>query len=146
MDAFLLFLPTLNAFWNATCATCLVAGFWAIRRGKKQLHMRCMLAALAASTLFLAGYLTRVALAGTHRFPADGLLKHAYLALLVSHMILAVVLLPMVARSLFLATRQRFPEHKRMARWTWPTWIYVSVTGVVVYVMLYHVAPSLSGG
>jgi putative membrane protein len=136
-------LPSLNACLNATSAGCLLAGFWAIRRGDKARHMRLMLGALASSSLFLVGYVTRMLLTGTHRFPGTGPLKGAYLALLFSHMLLAIVLLPMLGRALFLAYKQRFGEHRAMARWAWPTWMYVSVTGVVVYWMLYHLAPQL---
>ena len=99
-----------------------------------------MLAACAASTLFLVSYLTRVALTGTHRFPAGGALRAAYLAILGSHTLLAALVLPLVLRALFLALRDRFPAHRRIARATLPVWLYVSVTGVVVYVLLYHVA------
>ena len=137
-------LPSFNACLNATSATCLAAGFWAIRQRRKVLHQRLMLGALASSTVFLVGYVLRLCLTGTHRFPEVGLVKHAYLALLFSHMVLAIVLLPMVLRALYLAYRQRFTEHRKMARWAWPTWMYVSVTGVLVYWMLYHLAPSLA--
>jgi putative membrane protein len=136
-------LPRLNACLNATSALCLLGGFVAIRRGDKRRHMRLMLAALASSSLFLAGYVTRMWLTGTHRFPGAGPLKALYLALLFSHMLLAIVLLPMLGRALFLAWRQRFGEHRAMARWAWPTWMYVSITGVVVYYMLYHLAPEI---
>jgi putative membrane protein len=82
-----------------------------------------------------------MALTGTHRFPGDGALRALYLAVLASHTVLAALAAPLVVRALFLALRERFPEHRRLARWTFPVWAYVSVTGVVVYVLLYHVAP-----
>jgi putative membrane protein len=100
-----------------------------------------MLAAFASSVLFLAGYLTRVALTGTHAFPGGGALRAVYLAVLASHTLLAAAAAPMVLRTLFLALRDRFPDHRRIARFTLPIWMYVSVTGVAVYVMLYHLAP-----
>ena len=144
METLITILPTFNACLNATSALCLLTGFLAIRAKRKVLHQRCMLSALTASTLFLVGYLTRMALTGTHHFGGDSWVRFAYLGLLFSHMILAVALLPMVGRSLFFAANQRFADHRRIARWTFPTWMYVSVTGVVVYFLLYHVAPRLS--
>ena len=143
MEQLIAWLPSINAVLNTSSALCLLGGYLAIKRRRKGLHQRFMLGALASSTLFLVGYLSRMALTGTHRFPAVGVWKVLYLGLLFSHMILAVVLLPMVFRALFLARRERFAEHRRMARWAWPTWMYVSVTGVVVYWMLYHLAPEL---
>ncbi len=133
-------LPTVNAVLNATSAIFLVAGWRAIRTGRRDRHRAMMLAALGSSALFLAGYLTRVAMTGTHRFPGHGALRATYLAVLGSHTVLAVVALPMVLRTLYLALRERFAEHRRLARWTFPIWTYVSVTGVAVYVMLYHLA------
>jgi putative membrane protein len=132
-------LPTVNAALNALAFVLLALGFAAIRRGARERHRRLMLAACATSALFLATYLTRVALTGTHRFPGGGALRAAYLAILGSHTLLAAVALPLVLRTLFLALRDRFPDHRRIARATLPIWLYVSVTGVVVYVLLYHV-------
>jgi putative membrane protein len=100
-----------------------------------------MLAALASSLLFLAGYLTRLALTGTHPFPGTGAFRAFYLALLASHTIFAALAGPMILRTLFLAWRTRFTSHRRLARVTLPVWLYVSVTGVAVYVILYHLAP-----
>lgn len=133
-------LPGVNAALNATSAALLVAGFAAIRRGRPALHRGLMLAACASSLLFLASYLTRMALTGTHRFPGTGALRTAYLAILLSHTVLAALAAPLVLRTLFLAFRARFPAHRRVARATLPIWLYVSVTGVAVYVLLYHVA------
>jgi putative membrane protein len=134
-------LPTANATLNAASAALVVLGFRAIRRGRRDTHRALMLAAVGCSTLFLAGYLTRIALTGTHRFPGAGPLRVAYLAVLASHTLLAVLAAPLVLRTLFLGLRARFPAHRRIARATLPVWLYVSVTGVVVYVMLYHLAP-----
>ena len=133
-------LPSVNATLNATSALLLFLGWRAIRAGRRDLHRTLMLSALGTSALFLVGYLTRVALTGTHRFPGGGLTKGVYLGVLGSHTVLAVLALPMVLRTLYLALRERFDEHRRAARWTLPVWMYVSVTGVVVYVMLYHLA------
>ena len=133
-------LPGVNATLNGLAAALLVAGYVAIRRGARDLHRALMLGACASSTLFLAGYLTRIALTGVHRFPGQGALRVAYLAVLGSHTVLAVAVLPLALRTLFLAWRARFPAHRRLARTTLPVWLYVSVTGVVVYVVLYHLA------
>lgn len=135
-------LPSVNAALNATCAALLFLGWRAVRRGDRELHRKLMLAACASSALFLAGYFTRIALTGLHRFPGTGGLRAAYLALLTSHTLLAALTLPLALRTLQLSLGARFPEHRRIARVTFPIWIYVSVTGVVVYVMLYHLAPS----
>ncbi|HVI93540.1 MAG TPA: DUF420 domain-containing protein [Anaeromyxobacter sp.] len=132
-------LPTVNAALNALAFVLAALGFVAIRRGARERHRRLMLAASATSAVFLASYLTRVALTGTHRFPGGGALRAAYLAVLGSHTLLAAVALPLVLRTLFLALRDRFPDHRRIARATLPIWLYVSVTGVVVYILLYHV-------
>ena len=133
-------LPSLNALLNAASALLLASGFAAIRSGRRRAHRLLMLGACSTSALFLASYLTRIALTGTHRFPAGGWLRATYVAVLGSHSLLAALTLPLVARTLFLSLRRRFAEHRHIARWTLPVWMYVSVTGVVVYVLLYHVA------
>ena len=133
-------LPGVNATFNALSAALVVAGFVAIRRGRREVHRKLMLAAVASSVLFLAGYVTRMALTGVHRFPGQGLLRTTYLAVLGSHTALAVVAAPLVLITLTLALRRRFTTHRRIARATLPIWLYVSVTGVVVYVLLYRVA------
>jgi putative membrane protein len=135
-----------NAGLNATCAILLLLGWRAIRAGRRELHRALMLAACATSALFLASYLTRVALTGTHRFPGDGALRAVYLVVLSSHTVLAALVVPLALRTLFLPLRSRFAEHRRIARITLPVWMYVSVTGVAVYVMLYHLAPRAAGG
>ena len=139
-------LPPWNALLNATSGVLLVAGRVAIARGHRERHRKLMVAAVAVSTLFLASYLTRVALTGTHRFPAEGWPRAAYLIILASHTLLAVAAAPMALRTLFLGLRERFDEHRRLARWTFPIWLYVSVTGVVVYLLLYQVGPALRAG
>ena len=134
-------LPTVNAILNGAAFVLLLLGFVAIRRGDRRRHHALMLSACGASALFLVSYLTRIALTGTHRFPGEGTLRAVYLAVLTSHTILAALAAPLVLRTLFLALRDRVPAHRRIARATLPIWMYVSVTGVVVYVMLYHLAP-----
>jgi uncharacterized membrane protein YozB (DUF420 family) len=137
-------LPPVNASLNATSALLLFLGWRAIRGGQRIRHRNLMLTALATSALFLVGYLTRVALTGTHRFPGEGWLRAGYLLLLGSHTILAAAIVPLIAVTLWLAWKGRFDAHRRVARFTFPAWLYVSVTGVLVYVMLYWVAPKVS--
>jgi putative membrane protein len=130
-----------NAVLNATSALLIFAGWRAIKAGDRTLHPKLMLGACTSSVLFLAGYFTRIALTGTHRFPGEGPLKLAYLAILASHTLLAALAAPLILRTLFLALRARFQDHRRIARATLPVWLYVSVTGVLVYVMLYRLGP-----
>lgn len=132
-------LAALDAILNATSAAALFTGFVAIRRKRVRLHWRAMLTAVAASALFLVSYLTRVGLTGTHRFAGQGAAKVVYLSILFSHMTLAVLVVPLVLRLLYLVMKRRFPDHARLARWTFPIWAYVSVTGLVVYLLLYQV-------
>ena len=128
----------INACFNALSASLLLVGFVAIKRGRRELHRACMLGAVVASALFLAGYLTRAALHGTRRFEGADWARDLYFAILVPHMILAVAVVPLVGFTLYRALRGRFEAHRRLARITYPIWLYVSVTGVVVYGMLYH--------
>ncbi len=137
--------PAINAVLNGTSALCLITGYAAIRRGKRELHRKLMVAAFVASTVFLLSYLARFYMSGTHRYPGDGIDKVIYLVVLFSHMILAAVVVPLVLRALYLAWHERFEEHRKIARYTWPIWIYVSVTGVVVYLMLYPIANAVYG-
>ncbi|MBI4178139.1 DUF420 domain-containing protein [bacterium] len=130
-------LPHFNASMNATSAVCVLIGVYFVRRKNLEAHKRMMLAAVAASTLFLIGYLTRHALTGTTHYAGRPELEIVYLSILYSHMALAAVTAPLVIRVLFLATRERIEEHKRLARWTVPIWLYVSITGIVVYRFLY---------
>jgi len=133
-------LPTINATLNGTSAVLLFVGYRAIKRRQIAVHRFAMQAAFVTSTIFLICYLTRFYLTGAHRFPGGGWLKFIYLAILFTHMILAVATVPLVLRTLFLARAARFIEHRKIARITFPVWMYVSVTGVVVYMMLYHLA------
>ena len=128
-----------NAILNATATVCLILGFVFIRQGRRDRHRNAMLGAVTASVLFLVFYVTRFLLTGTHEFAGTGTAKTVYLSILFSHMVLAVVVVPLVLRLLFLAFRERFDEHRRLARWTYPIWMYVSVTGIVVYLMLYRI-------
>ncbi len=131
-------LPTLNAILNAVAATLLICGYLFIRRGHIQAHRRCMLAAFVVSILFLVSYLTYHAQVGSRRYPGTGTFRTIYLTILFTHTVLAAVVPPLAIVTLWRALHGRFDRHVAIARWTLPVWIYVSVTGVIVYVMLYH--------
>lgn len=131
-------LPSVNAGLNALCAVLLAAGAAAIRARRVELHRRLMVSAFLVSAVFLVCYLVRVALTGTHRFPGSGVVKITYLVLLSTHMVLAAAVPVLAIRALFLGWRRRFDEHRRLVRFAFPIWMYVSVTGVLVYWMLYH--------
>jgi putative membrane protein len=131
-------LAALNATLNGTSAVLLASGWLAIKSQQRRLHGWLMASAFVVSTLFLISYLTRVAVSGTHRYPGEGTWKTIYLSILISHMLLAVATPPLALRSLYLAWKKRFAEHRKVVRWTLPVWLYVSVTGVAVYLLLYH--------
>jgi uncharacterized membrane protein YozB (DUF420 family) len=130
-------LPALNAILNGASALMLIAGWFCIRRRAIAAHRACMLAAVAISALFLASYLVYHARVGSVRFQGAGTIRGLYFAILISHTLLAAVIVPLVAVTLIRALRGRFDRHAAIARWTLPIWIYVSITGVVIYVMLY---------
>jgi uncharacterized membrane protein YozB (DUF420 family) len=132
-------LPTINALLNAASALLIAVGIVNIRRGRRAAHQRLMLAAVATSSLFLICYLWYHAHVGSVHFPAHGWPRPLYFCILTSHTILAVVVVPLVLVTLVRALRGRFERHRASARWTYPIWLYVSVTGVVVYLMLYHI-------
>ena len=131
-------LPALNATLNAAAATLLVIGYILIRSGRVQQHKRVMLGAFATSTLFLISYVIYHANIGSRPFPGTGMIRTVYLTILFTHIVLAMVIVPMVLITLSRALRERFDRHAAIARWTLPLWLYVSVTGVIVYVMLYR--------
>lgn len=133
-------LPGLNASLNATAALLLVTGWSLARRGRREAHRRVMLAALLCSALFLGCYLYYHFHVGSVRFQKTGPIRLFYLTLLLSHTVLAVLILPAILRALYLAAKDRFEEHRRIARWAMPAWLYVSVTGVAVYWMLYRLS------
>ena len=132
-------LPTLNAALNASATVLLVTGWFLIRAGRREAHRRVMLGALACSTLFLASYLVYHFQVGSVRFPGTGAVRTLYLAILATHTVLAAILPVLVAITVVRALKSRFAQHRRIARWTLPIWLYVSVTGVVIYWMLYRV-------
>lgn len=135
-------LPFLNACLNGSSAVCLLFGWQAARRGQVPRHRGFMIAALTLSALFLASYLVYHAQAGTTRFVGPAPVRALYLAILGTHTVLAAIVPVLVAVTLNHALRARFDRHRKIARWTMPVWLYVSVTGVIVYLMLYQWFPS----
>jgi putative membrane protein len=129
------FLPAMNAVLNGASATALLIGFLFIRARRIEAHRRSMLTAFGFSTLFLIGYIAHHALHGDVRYPVHAY-RGAYLSLLASHIVLSALALPMILITFFLSLTGRFPQHRKLARWTFPIWLYVSVTGVITYVML----------
>lgn len=130
------FLPAVNAVFNGLSAVALLIGFTFIRARRIAAHRRAMIAAFAFSTLFLLGYIAHHALHGDVRYPLHAALRTPYLALLASHIVLAIIALPMILITFFFSLSGRFPQHRKIARWTFPIWLYVSITGVITYVML----------
>jgi uncharacterized membrane protein YozB (DUF420 family) len=132
-------LPAVNATLNATSAVFLGLGYWCIRQKRVVAHRACMLMAVVVSVLFLISYLTYHAHAGSKHFAGQGLVRPVYFTILLTHTVLAMlVALYLVPVTLTRALRERFDRHKAIARWTLPIWFYVSVTGVIIYFMLYH--------
>ena len=131
-------LPAVNAVLNGSAAAFLVTGYILIRRGRQELHKRCMLAALATSTLFLICYVIYHANVGSRPFPGQGSVRVLYFAILISHVVLAVTIVPLALITAARGLRGQYDRHVRIARWTLPLWIYVSITGVVIYLMLYQ--------
>jgi uncharacterized membrane protein YozB (DUF420 family) len=134
-------LPAVNASLNGLSAVFLVAGFVFIRRKNQKAHERCMKSAVLCSALFLICYLVYHSQAGRTVFRNPEYFRKFYLALLLTHTVLAVTIIPMIIVTYTRAIKLRFDLHKRIARWTWPVWMYVSVTGVVIYLLLYHIYP-----
>jgi uncharacterized membrane protein YozB (DUF420 family) len=131
-------LPTVNAVLNASAALAMLAGFVAIRRRRIAVHRACMLTAVGFSTLFLCSYLVYHAQVGSHPYAGGGWMRTLYLSILLTHTVLAIAIVPLVSTTLYRALRARFVLHAQLARVTFPIWLYVSVTGVVVYWMLYR--------
>jgi putative membrane protein len=131
-------LPALNATLNGIAAAFLIAGYVLIRRGKRDLHRRCMLGALATSTLFLISYVVYHWHAGSRPFTGTGAIRTVYFTILITHVVLAAAILPLALVTTARGLREQYGKHVKVARWTLPIWLYVSVTGVVIYLMLYH--------
>ncbi|MBW8865464.1 MAG: DUF420 domain-containing protein [Verrucomicrobia bacterium] len=135
-------LPVVNATLNGLSAIFLTLGFIFIKQGNKIAHRNCMIAAFCTSTIFLACYLTYHAMVKTiTHFVEPAWFRPIYLTILTTHTILAAVIVPLILMTLYRARKQDFEAHKRIARWTWPMWMYVSVTGVVIYLLLYRIFP-----
>jgi uncharacterized membrane protein YozB (DUF420 family) len=130
-------LPTLNAALNALAALLLLSGYWFIRRGRRDAHRASMMAAFATSAAFLVSYLIYHANAGSKPFPGTGPIRVVYFTILISHVVLAAAILPLALTTLWRALAGRVDQHRRIARYTLPIWLYVSVTGVAIYGMLY---------
>ena len=124
---------------NAVSAVFLSAGYILIRRGRRAMHKKCMLAALAASTAFLTSYVVYHVNTGSRPFPGQGTIRIVYFVILVSHVLLAATILPLALTTTARGLRAQYGRHVKVARWTLPIWLYVSVTGVVIYVMLYRI-------
>lgn len=139
-------LATVNAVLNALAAVLLVAGWVLIRRGRVKAHRGVMVAAFVVSTVFLVSYLTRYAIEGTHRFAGPDAVRPIYLAILATHVPLAAAVPLLALRMFFLAWKGRFDSHRRLGRITLPIWLYVSVTGVLIYCMLYQWFPGAEAG
>jgi putative membrane protein len=136
-------LPALNASLNALSTVFLTLGYVFIKRRKQDAHRNCMVAAFITSTIFLACYLTyHFTVKAVTRFQGQGIVRPLYFLILITHVILAVVIVPLILVTLNRALKQRWELHKKISRWTWPLWMYVSVTGVVVYMMLYQWFPA----
>jgi putative membrane protein len=131
-------LPGLNAALNSLSLLFLLGGYRYIRRGDRQNHIRCMLAALTTSTLFLASYLVYHFEVGSVPYPHQDWTRPLYFAILIPHIILATIIVPFVALLVWNAWKGNFSRHRRLARWTWPAWVFVSFSGVAVYIMLYQ--------
>ncbi len=131
-------LPALNATLNATSALFLTAGYLFIRRGRITPHKTCMLSALVTSTLFLTSYVIYHANTGSRPFPGIGPVRYVYFSILITHVTLAITILPLALVTATRGLRAQYDRHVKIARWTLPLWLYVSVTGVVIYLMLYR--------
>ncbi len=129
--------PLLNAILNSTSAVLISFGLWAIRQHKRTLHMRLMLAAVASSALFLVNYIYYHYSQGDTHFLGQGLVRPVYFSVLISHVLLSIVTFPMILTSVYLGLSNRLVAHRRLSRWTWAGWMYVSLTGVLVYFMLH---------
>jgi len=130
-------LPTINASLNLTAAILLSLGYRAIKKGDQQLHRKFMIAALCASFLFLTCYVIYHAMGGFTRYQGVGIWRTIYFTILLTHTPLAVLIVPFVIAAVYFALKGNFATHTKITRWLWPTWMYVSVTGVVIYLMLY---------
>jgi len=141
LDEIIPYLPHFQALLNTTATLLLISGYYFIRGAKPDLHRNCMATALVISSLFMVSYLTYHAHVGYMPFAGQGIIRPFYFTLLASHVILAAVIVPLVLATVFFAIKADFNRHPRLARWTLPLWLYVSVSGVVIYLLGFHVYP-----
>ena len=134
-------LPAINATLNGLSAVMLAAGFYFIKKGNRRAHQKCMIGAFSTSVVFLICYLTYHYTAGHTSFKNPDWFRPIYLTLLFTHVVLAVAIVPLILKSIYHAAKGDFEKHKKVAKWTWPLWMYVSVTGVVIYLLLYQIFP-----
>ena len=134
-------LPLINACLNALATVFLTLGFVFIKKGNKIAHRNCMISAFVTSAVFLTCYLIYHFNTGSTKFVEPAWFKPIYLTILITHIILAVVILPLIFMTLSRALKERFEQHKKIAKWTWPLWMYVSITGVLIYLLLYQIFP-----
>ncbi len=139
-------LPTINACLNTLSTVFLMLGYWFIRKGRQGAHRNCMISAFVTSTVFLGCYLYYHYHTGHTTFDNPAWFRPFYLTLLATHILLAVVIVPLILSSFWFAFRRNFTRHRAVVRWAWPLWMYVSVTGVAVYLILYHLFPQSAGG
>ena len=136
------FLPSLNAGFNSISSILICFGIWQIKKGNSALHGKLMIGAFTSSTLFLFGYILHHSINGDTKFLGEGLLRVSYFTILISHIILSAFTLPLVLNTVYFALTKQFEIHKKFARWTYPLWLYVSVTGVIIYFYLRYLNPS----
>jgi len=134
-------LPAVNATLNGLSALMLLSGFVFIKKGNRKAHQKCMIGAFSTSVVFLVCYLIYHFNAGHTSFKDPAWFRPLYLALLLTHVLLAVVIVPLILKALYHAAKGQFEKHRAVARWAWPLWMYVSVTGVVIYLLLYQIFP-----
>ena len=140
-EAIIALMPPFQALMNAAAIALLGAGYYFIRSGNRSMHRNCMVVTLAVSAVFLASYVTYHSMVGYQPFAGEGLIRPFYFVLLGTHIVLAAVIVPLVLATVWYAARGNFERHPRIARWTLPIWLYVSVSGVAVYLLGFHVYP-----
>lgn len=131
-------LPHFQATMNLLCTAALLTGYYFIKKENKEAHKKSMVTALSASVIFMVSYLYYHYNVGTYKFGGEGSIRTVYFTILFTHTVLSVVMLPMIVLTVYRAFRQDFERHPKIARWTLPIWLYVSVTGIIIYTMLYH--------
>jgi uncharacterized membrane protein YozB (DUF420 family) len=134
--------PAINAILNGSSALLIAIGYWQIRQKNRGAHRACMLAAFVTSTIFLISYLAYHARHGSTHFTGQGWIRPVYFTILGTHTFLAAAVVPLVIFTLYRARREQFARHKKIARWTLPIWFYVSITGVIIYLLLYQLYPA----